>query len=925
VAPARPGRADAARAGKCARAFTVLLVSAITASQLLVPVSARGQAGPKATRHGEAPRTIAIPNVRVPKVVADYRERAGGVPERGRGLGKASQRPAWVSDALRVGLAQLKASPQTIGPVDPEAELQLTAALHDERGNTDVRLSQSHKGVGVFCGQLILHLDAEGTLRSVTGHLYGAAGLETTPLLDGATAVRQAKAALAYQGPFARQPVAELVILPEAVRTSRRTEPGARLTYRVSLLVGSGERAGDYEYFVDAKDGSVVWYYNNDRQAVGTANTYYSGSQSISTQELPDGKFCLRDPDRSNSEVRDADDLERDDPDFPADGIFVGEVGRNTWGDGGLTNRETMAADAAFGVQQSWDYFLDTHGRRGVDGDGVPTYTYVHYGTNHNNAYSRRRGDLNDVYLLDFGDGDGVDRGPYAALDVVGHEFTHHVVRTSAQLISAPLPRTVNEAMADIFGEAVEAFATGSCDYEHAADVNTPSVAGDGGTRSLATPPFDHLSKWVPFGNCADYEDSDCGAHENSTLISHAFYLMAEGKTNAVSGIAVPKIGRDNAEQIFYMALTRYLPQDADFEDVAYGTLNAAIALEQSSGQTGLRRSVLTAWRAVGVFKDDTPQPDTSRWNLFYYERYVRPVYEEVRPSSAAVGRIEDTFAHTTLAHYPEMFGNWSHVVGGSDEVFFYNADTGAGALGRVGSDGTFTNTASFGYRTFARGWTHIVQYRGSVLFYNRDTGAAVIGKVGPSGFTQYNRYTTFSPGFTHLVSVQGYLLFYNVYTGYAAVGTLDDVFGEGGLLIRIDYRDVNGGWYAPGWTQIVDTRRGVLFYNAGNGAYVVGDFDAAGGCGDRVPTAPIWMEPGSFPLWRYSALKTGWTDIVAAKDRLLFYDRATREGMTAFVYTAEQSTQWQNEPLAVQVTYPPGGFGRWTHIVAVAEPAPGP
>jgi Zn-dependent metalloprotease len=41
------------------------------------------------------------------------------------------------------------------------------------------------------------------------------------------------------------------------------------------------------------------------------------------------------------------------------------------------------------------------------------------------------------------------------------------------------------------------------------------------------------------------------GVHINSSIMNHAFYLLAEGGTNAESRVTVPGIGRRNAELIF--------------------------------------------------------------------------------------------------------------------------------------------------------------------------------------------------------------------------------------------------------------------------------------------------------------------------------------------------------------------------------------
>ena len=97
-----------------------------------------------------------------------------------------------------------------------------------------------------------------------------------------------------------------------------------------------------------------------------------------------------------------------------------------------------------------------------------------------------------------------------------------------------------------------------------------------------------------------------------------------------------------------------------------------------------------------------------------------------------------------------------------------------------------------------------------------------------------------------------------------------------------------------------------------------VSDFDAAG---NHVPRSPA----GTPPVWEYTLLKPGWTHIVASKEKLLFYDRTTGEGMTGYVLTADESYRYWREPLHVSNTYPEGSISApqvvsFLHVVPVPE-----
>ena len=178
--------------------------------------------------------------------------------------GQGGARPAWVESAFRRGLAHLTEHGKALGLVDPETELALAGADQDALGMTHVRLDQIFRGVPVYGGQLIVHMDASSVRELVSGRIYGSVrGVSTTPQIDAARAIEAAKSTLGFSGRFAQEPSARLVLLPHQVRNPRG-DSGATLVYLVELLIkdGTAQTAHHY-YFVNASDGSIVWHYNN--------------------------------------------------------------------------------------------------------------------------------------------------------------------------------------------------------------------------------------------------------------------------------------------------------------------------------------------------------------------------------------------------------------------------------------------------------------------------------------------------------------------------------------------------------------------------------------------------------------------------------------------------------------------------------------
>jgi neutral peptidase B len=101
-----------------------------------------------------------------------------------------------------------------------------------------------------------------------------------------------------------------------------------------------------------------------------------------------------------------------------------------------------------------------------------------------------------------------------------------------------------------------------------------------------------HANEWV-----ATSQDNG-GIHVNSTIASHAAYLMAQGGKNAVSKLHVAAIGEPAVEKIWYRAVTRYLGPSSGFRDAADATVASAKDLFGDGAQAD---GVTKAWVAVGV------------------------------------------------------------------------------------------------------------------------------------------------------------------------------------------------------------------------------------------------------------------------------------------------------------------------------------
>lgn len=475
-------------------------------------------------------------------------------------------RPLWVEDSLHRSVAFLERHGEAAKVRNPESELKLKAAKQDDIGQTHVRMEQVYKDVPVFGRQVITHLDGVA-VRKVTGSVFeGVQGLDTTPKVNVAKAVAAAKAALKNNGGSAKKPEAKLVILP-----ARDGSSTATLTYQVQIFVEHPNKVPErHEYFVDAKDGSIVWHFNS--LPTGTGYSLYSGAQYIPTTGSW-GNYLMQSPTHNYSYTYD----------YQYGTIFADYD--DVWGNSTEGNRQTAGVDAHFGMTRTWDYFQTRHARCGMNNACAQTFSAVHYGFDMANAFYTGGG-------MYFGDGDA-SSSPWVSVDVVAHEFTHGVTEYAAGLQYVDESGAANESFSDIFGTAVEFSTNINPDYLIAEDITYPGI------RSMSDPSIfghpDHYSERVYIGTGYD----NGGVHFNSGIQNKAFYLLAEGGTHPNSGISVSGIGREAAERIFYRALEVYLWSGSQFLDVRNACVSAAADIYGSG--SAQHTSTQAAWCAVGV------------------------------------------------------------------------------------------------------------------------------------------------------------------------------------------------------------------------------------------------------------------------------------------------------------------------------------
>src|SRR5262249_22446789 len=127
------------------------------------------------------------------------------------------------------------------------------------------------------------HVDTQSNVL-VTNALRANINVNTTPGVGPAAAVAAAVAALRLRGPY-QASLPSLMILPRGDRS-----PVDLLVWRVQVMASNTvDSPTQWEAFVDARNGSLLWAYNSLESGASTAtgNTMYSGQVTLNVDYEP--------------------------------------------------------------------------------------------------------------------------------------------------------------------------------------------------------------------------------------------------------------------------------------------------------------------------------------------------------------------------------------------------------------------------------------------------------------------------------------------------------------------------------------------------------------------------------------------------------------------------------------------------------------
>src|SRR5262245_2942111 len=290
------------------------------------------------------------------------------------GLALTAQAQGRSDQAVAQARSYFRANGRILGLADPDREL-VVRQVRDHGDQFVVRFDQFFRGVKVFEGEAIARVSASGV--DITNALRANLSIDTNPGIGSGQALATALRAIGVRGETSNS--SELQILPQGQRSGRDV-----LVWHVHVEADNDlDEPGEWEYFVDARTGAVVWSFNSLHATSATGKTMYSGDVTLDVT-FNGSTYSLVNPGQGAAPGNSTNNMKN--RQVGKGTVFTSST--PTFGDNNINNTDpnTAGADAHYGLANTWSFYQATFGRNGIDGSGRKTYQRVHYKRNYGNA-----------------------------------------------------------------------------------------------------------------------------------------------------------------------------------------------------------------------------------------------------------------------------------------------------------------------------------------------------------------------------------------------------------------------------------------------------------------------------------------------------------------------------------------------------------
>lgn len=454
--------------------------------------------------------------------------------------------------------------------------ISLKGTLSDMAGGFYEFYTEKYKGVEVHGTKCIVYYDKGGTPVFVIGNFKTIEGIEVNAKITESAASQSAIKHFEIKELAKKVPASDCtesvkLELPKGKLVVHVKEGKAYLVYKFRIDSSSPEIHLDV--FVDAISGEVVDSQNIVCTISGAVTTKYSGQRTI--EMLQDqGMYMLRDYNRGNGIVT---------LDYFSNSVFTSSY--SNWSS--LPESKRGALDIHWGMEKTYDYYLDKFERNSFGGTGEMVMSYFVDDPSYSNAAW-------NGYSFIFGK-DSVNN-QFVSLDIVAHEFSHAYTQNSSELQYQAESGAINEGLSDALGACIEKW------VKPANGIKIWQIGEDAVLlRDMGNPvcKYYHGMNWVDTTNPSQSNDWG-GVHTNSGVFNYWFYLLTHGGSGTnQAGIqfTVDTIGFDKAAQICYM-MNQLLTSDADYEEAS---LCSKLAVNNLGYDNNVLHQIHKAWGLVGV------------------------------------------------------------------------------------------------------------------------------------------------------------------------------------------------------------------------------------------------------------------------------------------------------------------------------------
>lgn len=519
---------------------------------------------------------------------------------------------------------------------DPEEEFKWIGQTTDKSGREHIRMQQVYNGLNVYGAEIVLHFDGTA-IRYLNGRYYATPVLpDLTPAISGPEAILLTKKMVGPSGKYQEiskeeleqlevnsQENAELIIF---FKEGTDFEP--RLAWQVEwypniadhwtclIDAETGEKLRSFSHICKARHPHEETIDHSERSesekstSISTPNRlpsllFADGPKTVTAKDLfgqnrtintyeKSGVFYLIDASRNMFNATTSVF-----PDEPVGVVWTLNAGNKspsnddfdvthvTSANNAWTNASSVSAHYNAGV--AFQYYQQTFGRNSINGRGGNIVSIINVseddGTDMDNAF------WNGAYMF-YGNGNQAFTAPLSkSLDVAGHEMTHGVIQSTANLDYYGESGAINESMADVFGAMMD-----RNDWKLGEDIVNTSIYKSGALRDLSNPHNGgtnlRSAGWQPDHVSEQYTGSEDnnGVHINSGITNKAFYLFATA------------VGKEKAEQVYYHALQNILTRSSKFIDLRLAIIKSC--QEVYPNEPALATAAGQAFDAVGIVGD---------------------------------------------------------------------------------------------------------------------------------------------------------------------------------------------------------------------------------------------------------------------------------------------------------------------------------